>query len=84
MLKYLDTWYDPQKFILERDGAKYFEGRKHYHFFTACHRMTAGSLRAGGLPTSPSWAITMALFSIQLNHAEKLQPKAAAGADQAA
>ncbi len=43
------------------------EGTHAYHLFHQCHHVTAGALRAAGLPIAPWWCLTGGLIRIQLN-----------------
>ncbi|HKB15737.1 MAG TPA: hypothetical protein VKF62_06715 [Planctomycetota bacterium] len=62
------------------------EGTHAYHLFHHCHHVTAGALRAAGLPITPWWCLTGGLIRIQLDrirrfHESEGEPSVRAAAD---
>lgn len=49
------------------------EGAHAYHLFHQCHHVTAGALRAAGLPIAPWWCLTGGLIRLQLNRIRRFQ-----------
>ncbi|MGH7152159.1 MAG: hypothetical protein ACREIU_15745, partial [Planctomycetota bacterium] len=66
-LEELHAYLDSERGPPLPDPPGWNDGTHAYHLFHQCHHVTAGALRAAGLPIAPWWCLTGGLIRLQLN-----------------